>query len=389
MNGSLNTSDSSGEACDARVAVVSPKPPPVHGAAIAVGELIESSLVERFGIRHVDARFTGEVADLQRFRLDKVRRLFGVLRAIRRTLRGEGADVVVLTPTFLPKPFLKDAVLIWWTWFHRPREILAWLHMDFETMNYARRNAAFRWFARATLRRCTRMVCVAPRLQERLPEFLCERPVHSVMNGVADCFAGDALARRPGQGVRVVFLSHMGIAKGWELLFEQAERLCAQFTQVKFHFYGGPAADSSEERIRARFLGGRWPERVVWHGFVQGEAKTAALRDASLFCFPSFNEAFPLTVLEAMSAGLPIVASDAGAVRDALVEGEGAYLVPPRNGERLHDALAQLIGDPAARERMGAFNRKRYEELFTVERYLTRWSDLLSLLEAKRERAAA
>ncbi len=372
-----------------QVVVVSPKPPPVHGAAIAVGELIESSLVERFGIRHIDARFTGDVADLQRFRLEKVRRLFAVLGAIRRVVHGEGGDVVVLTPTFLPKPFLKDAVLIWWTWLQRPREILAWFHMDFATMGYARRNILFRWFARVTLRRCTRMVCVAPRLQGRLPEFLRERPVHSVMNGVADAFRDASPLRRVDQRVRVVFLSHMGIAKGWELLFEQAERLCAQFPEVEFHFYGGPASDSSMERIRARFLGGRWPERIVWKGFVEGEVKTTALREAGLFCFPSFNEAFPLTVLEAMSAGLPIVASDVGAVRDALIEGEGAFLVPPRDGEQLHEALSRLIGDPAARERMGRFNRKRYEELFTVEAYLMRWSDLLIQLESEPDRAAA
>jgi len=78
-------------------------------------------------------------------------------------------------------------------------------------------------------------------------------------------------------------------------------------------------------------------------------------------------EGFPLSILEAMRAGLPVVASDVGGVREAVMEGETGFLVPRRDGEALRARLRQLITNASLRVKMGQAGRKRFEERFTFE----------------------
>ena len=99
--------------------------------------------------------------------------------------------------------------------------------------------------------------------------------------------------------------------------------------------------------------------------------------DADIFAFPSFHESFPLSILEALAAGLPIAATDVGGVADAVTEGDGGYLVPPRDAGAMQSALRRLISDPPLRARMGAWNRRRYEESFTVTAFGKRWAEWL------------
>jgi glycosyltransferase involved in cell wall biosynthesis len=103
----------------------------------------------------------------------------------------------------------------------------------------------------------------------------------------------------------------------------------------------------------ARLLGTRPPEEMP-----------AAYADAEVFCLPSWWEAMPLSVLEAMSAGLPVVASDVGDV-SRLVTTECGAVVPAKDPRRLADALRVLLLDPELRRRQGEASRKRAVDAFS------------------------
>lgn len=86
--------------------------------------------------------------------------------------------------------------------------------------------------------------------------------------------------------------------------------------------------------------------------------------DAQVAVLASRWEGLPLTVLEAMRAGLPVVASRVGGLAEAVVDGETGFLVPPGDPEALSVALARLLRDPDLRVRMGRAGRLRYEGHF-------------------------
>lgn len=101
------------------------------------------------------------------------------------------------------------------------------------------------------------------------------------------------------------------------------------------------------------------PERVSWCGFLDEPAKNAALAAADLFVMPSLSEGMPIALLEAMSHGLPIVATRVGAVSEVLSDGVDAVLVDPGDAAQLANALAGLAADPSRRDALGVAARER------------------------------
>lgn len=102
------------------------------------------------------------------------------------------------------------------------------------------------------------------------------------------------------------------------------------------------------------------------------------LRVMDVFALSSDTEQMPVSLLEAMASSLPAVATDVGDVRPILPPEQAEYLVPP-DGQapaELGRGIAKLAGDPAARERLGAANRRRVEESFTFEKMCAAYHEI-------------
>lgn len=97
---------------------------------------------------------------------------------------------------------------------------------------------------------------------------------------------------------------------------------------------------------------------------------SAFMRSLDVFVLPSYLEALPVSVLEAMAAARPVVATAVGGVCELVVDGETGRLVPPHDPSRLADALGELAGDAALRARFGRNGRQRAIERFSEQRML-------------------
>jgi glycosyltransferase involved in cell wall biosynthesis len=93
----------------------------------------------------------------------------------------------------------------------------------------------------------------------------------------------------------------------------------------------------------------------------------SALRAMTVFAHPSWAEAFPYVILEAMALGLPIVATAVGGVGEALVDGDSGVLIAPRDAGALARALSELLDEPRKMSALGARALGRARELFTLE----------------------
>ena len=143
----------------------------------------------------------------------------------------------------------------------------------------------------------------------------------------------------------------------------------------------GGAGELERAREMARSLG--FEDALETPGWVVGEEKELLLKRAWVFTLPSHWEAMPMAVLEAMAAGLPVVATRVGGVPAAVADGESGILVEPRDPERLAEALVRLLRDSALRKAMGAAGRVRALEQFSADRVVPAieavWASLLRM----------
>lgn len=141
----------------------------------------------------------------------------------------------------------------------------------------------------------------------------------------------------------------------------------------------GEGSTKQEVKERARSLG--LEKRVSFLGFRTDVAQV--LSRSQIFVLASNWEGFPRSILEAMRAGLPVVASDVGGVGEAVRPGVTGVLVPRGDVAALVPELRRLLRDPDLRIRMGERGRSRFEEEFTfelfVERTLRLYADVLGL----------
>ena len=132
--------------------------------------------------------------------------------------------------------------------------------------------------------------------------------------------------------------------------------------------------DDARRFVASRGLG----DRVRFHGPVDDPAPL--MRAADIFVQPSHFEAFGISALEAIAAGLPTVATAVGGLLDFLVDGENALLCRPHDPESLTSALVRLLRDPVLAERLGRSARataeSRFDERVVTARYLELFRDL-------------
>ena len=230
-------------------------------------------------------------------------------------------------------------------------------------------------------------VVLASRFKEDLRRWGFAMPIHIETTVASDECVGVAVrTEEHGDAINLLFLSRIEASKGiFELL--EAYRILRERDPRYTLTFAGDGSDLESLKRRAAEKGLR---HVVFTGFVRGEAKVNCFRNATIFCFPSSHgEGMPNAVLEAMAAGLPIVASDVGGLRDILEEGKTGILLrlqenKPRSRfdpEEIADAIERLARKPELREQISTYNvtcaRKRFSARVVARRLETIYESLV------------
>jgi glycosyltransferase involved in cell wall biosynthesis len=192
--------------------------------------------------------------------------------------------------------------------------------------------------------------------------------VRVVYNGIGAAIPGPVDARvaeLAKSGPVVCALTGLRPGKGIETLIDALVEVLTRHPRAQVAIGGdGPDLEVLSSRARVRGVA----HAVHFLGAVADPLST--LRGARLFVHPSLAESFPYVILEAMTVGLPIVASDVGGVGEALTHGESGLLVPPGNPRALARALIDLLEDPDRGTRMGAAASVRVQQRFSRTRMI-------------------
>ena len=208
----------------------------------------------------------------------------------------------------------------------------------------------FAWqFTRTVYNRADLVLTPSLTLKRELEEHGVTVPVEYLSNGIDDSTVASKLSYAPAG--RLLHAGRLGFEKNIDVVVEAFARFSARRPEYTLDIVGdGPAKDHIE-RLAARLGVG---DRVRMRGFMDRAALGRIYRDYDAFLTASTIETQGIVLLEAMAAGLPIVAVRALAVPELVGEGRAGVLVQPGDVDGFADALDGLLGDEALRSRMGA-----------------------------------
>jgi glycosyltransferase involved in cell wall biosynthesis len=184
----------------------------------------------------------------------------------------------------------------------------------------------------------------------------------------------------PADAPLAVAVSNFFPYKGHDTLVEAAALLSPEFPAARFVLVGRDSGTMAAVRRQAADAG--LADGIRFPG-VRTDVPDF-LRAADVFVHPSREEGFSNAILEAMAAGLPVVACDVGGNPEAVVPGETGLLVPRDDPGALAEAIAVLFRDPARARAMGDAGRRRVRERFSLDRMIAEMTSMYDDLSAGR-----
>jgi glycosyltransferase involved in cell wall biosynthesis len=211
-------------------------------------------------------------------------------------------------------------------------------------------------------------------------------PVHYLPHGIDSDFfrpgAPETRFSRDDGHTAILFYANISERKGVMDVLCAFEMIAPEFPMAEL-WIAGEGDQLNAARNFASNLGAQ--NRILFLGRQTREQAVLLMQHADLFCLASHGEPYGMTVVEAMSCGLPVVVTDAGGAR-YLAGDEGGLRVPMKSPAALALALARLLADPQSRLQMGLRNRQKVLHSFAWDKVIDRLEEIYSLtIEGKRE----
>lgn len=350
-----------------RLLVIGGLPPPFIGPTIALNIVLRSDLAKDFEVLHLDTSDHRGSETLGRhdftnyfLSIKSYFRLMAMLFRYR-------PDLVYLPICQTTAGFLRDSAYIVTCGVFR-RKIVIHLRGGYFREMFENQSWLMKLYVRRVLAGVDAAIVLGESLRYIFEGLLPKERIVVVPNG--GDFLYDRELRANGEPRMVLFLSNLQETKGVFEVLGAAQLVLRKCKDVKFVIAG-------EERIMKGKLREVMKEKnlesaVECVGTVTGNEKAKLFASADIFILPTFYpyEGHPWVIIEAMAAGLPIVTTDQGCIRESVIDGINGFIVPKRDEKILADRILLLLEDDALRAELGRQGRALYNQNFTEKNFI-------------------
>jgi len=214
-------------------------------------------------------------------------------------------------------------------------------------------------------------------MKQKMQE-ICDRDISVVPNGIdLERFEISSGDKKDSSAKTIIFVGRLHPVKGVQYLIEAMAIVHLETPDVKLVIVGDGVERARLEELAERL---NLKGSIQFAGQVPQESIPRLMHQADVFALSSLSESFGIVNLEAMAAGLPIVATNVGGIPDIVEEGVNGYLVNAKNPDELADRILVLLQNDEMREEMSANNREKAELYMwdkvagTVERRSSQYS---------------
>ena len=341
-------------------------PPPVHGAAM-VGKSIHDSILvnETFATRYHNLATSASLQEIGKFRFRKLFDFIGLYWNIRREVRAFNPDLVYITPNATGLAFFKDFLIV-----QSLKRMGCRVVMHFHNKGFSSKRG--NWLYNFCYKRFfngTKVILLSKYLYDDARAYVSESQLFVCHNGTAPIGLSAHSREAANTEPHLLFLSNLMESKGLFCLLEACRELKLKGYQFVCDIVGAETPEVSEASLHRQIALMGVEDVVRYHGKCYGEAKEKMFAQSDVFVFPSYNEAFPLVLLEAMQHHLPIVSTREGGIPDILKEGENGLFCNKKDAASLARVLERLLDDEDLRRQMGEQGYKSYQEKFTLRHF--------------------
>lgn len=347
-------------------------PPPIHGAANVGLQIKESKIInETFNCEYINLGTSKTIEEIGREKIVKLFRYLKIFGKILKNMIFNRPDLCYLSMSAKFAPFYKDAALALLVRMFRVK-LIYHFHNKGVSLN---ENLFFDDKLYRFTFRNSKVILLSKSLYPDVKKYVDKNQVYFCPNGMAETNIQktDTIKRKT---VELLFLSNLIVSKGIFVMLEACKILKQKEFPFRCTFVGG-AGDLDGKKFQSEIDKLNLSDRVVYLGKKFGDEKNKILADSDIFVHPTLNDCFPLVLLEAMSAYLPVVSTYEGGIPDIIEDGVTGFIVPQRNVKALVDRLEILILDAPLRQKMGKAGRIKFENEFRLEKFEQKLNSIL------------
>jgi len=283
-------------------------------------------------------------------------------------------EIVCLNSGFETKILLRDILYLFAVKVVGIKNVILFIHgWDIRLSDFVIKNSILRFLARTVLDKVEKIIVLDNKFKKYLELIGIVSDKVFVMTTMFDSetFADinpDTLYEKP---TRLLFLSRFDPLKGGYETLQALNILKNQYPNLQLIMAGdGP----DYKRLKNYSLKFDLDDKVTFAGYVKGKDKSKIFSNSSIFVFPTnYREGCPVSMLEAMAAGLSIIASPVGAIPSIIKDGENGIILKDTKPETIASAIDKLITHPALLKQMQSTNRKiafeKYEASLVANKF--------------------
>ena len=348
------------------------------GPAIATQILLDSSLGTSYRLFHINTNVHQDLKSIGSWSLKKTLKNFRIYIRFFRMLVQTRPDLVLIPISQATPGFIKDSVFIWLSRLFRRTTLLQLRGSNFQNWLQAS-PMLLRKFVEHTVGKAQGMVVLGHNLRYLFEPYFSPEQIFVVPNGANYTFPDVPEPRVPAS-TSVLYLGNLQPTKGIADVIDAVALLKSKGLEGFTLDVVGSWRDPKTEAYCLNLVKqANLP--VTFHGPAYGPDKLGHIKQADIFVFPPrAPEGHPWVIVEAMAAGLPIISTDQGAIRESVRDGENGYIVPAQDPSAIANRLDILISDPEQRLRMGHASRTHYERHFTEDAMVTQMKAAIDTL---------
>ena len=355
--------------------------PPPHGAA-KVGDFIASSnkIKNYYQARFVKIESSERVEDIGKYSLKKIFLALSLFCKVLYVLVTFRPEKIYFTASISSVAFYRDLFISsLWKVYRLFKKADVYYHYHTKGIDEFVSSSKINLILTRFFIRNINLILLSNLLSDDFKKVKTYKKIFYLPNGIEDLIDDDLFKKsidfkyRNMNSINVLYLSHMTTNKGYKSVLDLA--LKTKKDNIHYNFAGEWGSKEDKDFFSGFIDKNSLNDKVTYHGFVSGNEKSALFNRSHILAYPSKNDAFPLTILESLSHGVPIISSNEGSISFILDNKCGLVIKEIHNFPDIFDEYKkELVNKETA-----LYCREKFHRDFTLDIFQNNLTNILDL----------